>query len=115
MVTQVGVGGILAVMVIREVLNFLKTRPEAGLGGLPAPGEDGCDEARAELDQIGERTEALVASTTQIAALVSATDPAGLPLIYRDSQAMTRLNTTLEALQRSIERLGDRVDRPTAT
>ena len=110
MLTQVGVGGILAVMVIREVLNFLKTRP--GASGLPSPGEDGCDDAREALDNIGDRTEALVASTQQIATLVGATDPTGLPLIYRDSQAMGRLNTTLEALQRSIERLGDRIDRP---
>lgn len=107
LLTQVGVGGILAVMVIREVLNFLSKRESAASPSLEEP----CDEARTELAEIGDRTEALVASTQQIATLVSATDPTGLPLIYRDSQAMSRLNTTLEALQRSIERLGDRVER----
>ena len=103
--TQGGGGGILAILVIREVLGFLKHRAATLQSG-------GSEEACDELSLVADRTEALVASTTQIAALVSATDPAGLPLIYRDSQAMTRLNTTLEALQRSIERLGDRVDRP---
>ena len=95
-------------MVIREVLNFLKTRESTLPSGLS---DEVCDEARTEIAEIGNRTEALVSSTQQIAALISATDPTGLPLIYRDSQSMSRLNTTLEALQRSIERLGDRVDR----
>lgn len=90
-------------MVIREVLNFLKARE--------APTEEPCPEAREEISEIAARTEALVGSTQQIANLISATDPTGLPLIYRDSQSMKNLNTTLEALQRSIERLGDRVER----
>lgn len=105
--TQVGVGGILAMLILKEVFGFLKSRDSDGLTN-----GDGCEDARAQLDRVGEQTKALVDSTTAMVTLVSATDPTGLPLIYRDSQAMNRLNTTLEALQRSIERLGDRVDRP---
>jgi len=106
MLTQVGIGGVFAMLVIREVLGFLKAREESK----DDAGGDGS--ARDQMDRIEDGCKALMGSTQTMATLISATDPAGLPLIYRDSQSGIVLNANIEALQRSIERLGDRIDRP---
>jgi hypothetical protein len=106
-----GIVGILVVIILREVKRIIDAKiPMLGGGG----GEESpdCDEAKDQLDRLEIKTDALVASATTLNELVAAKDPAGLPLIYRDSQAVSRLNTNIEALHRSIERLGDRLERP---
>ena len=105
-----GIVGILVVIILREVKRIIDAKiPLLGGGGDESPD---CDEAKDQLDRLEIKTDALVASATTLNELVAAKDPAGLPLIYRDSQAMSRLNTNIEALHRSIERLGDRLERP---
>jgi hypothetical protein len=105
-----GIVGILVVLILREVKRIIDAKlPLLGGGGEES---NECDEAKEQLDRMEEKTDALVASATSLNSLVSAKDPAGLPLIYRDSQATSRLNTNIEALHRSIERLGDRLERP---
>ena len=107
-----GIVGILVVMILREVKRIIDAKLPMMLGGGTGDESAECDEAKDQLDRLEAKTDALVASATSLNGLVAAKDPAGLPLIYRDSQAMSRLNTNIEALHRSIERLGDRLERP---
>ena len=106
-----GIVGILVVIILREVKRIIDAKLPM-LGGSGGDESADCDEAKDQLDRLEIKTDALVASATTLNELVAAKDPAGLPLIYRDSQAMSRLNTNIEALHRSIERLGDRLERP---
>jgi len=96
-----GVGIVAAVLIIREVLGYLKAREAAN-----ADADDGdCDEAIGKLNSIDGKLDDLAGATLQMSAILSRTDPDGLPLCYTPRS----LGTTLEKLAASVDRLGERV------
>lgn len=98
--TEVSAAGILAVIVLKTVFDFLKSREDA---------DPDCEDAGARLASLDSSMAQIAASTAAVAELCSKVDSGGLPLIYRDAQSTQRLTTTLESLGRSVERLSDKV------
>ena len=99
-----GIGVVAAVLIIREVLGYLKAREarEAAAAGA----DDGeCDEAIGKLNSIDGKLDDLAGATLQMSAILSRTDPDGLPLCYTPRS----LVSTLEKLAASVDRLGERV------
>jgi len=95
-----GIGIIAAVLIIREVFSFLKTREAA------SKDDDGdCDEALGKLKSIDTKLDDMSAATLQMSAILSRTDPDGLPLCYTPRS----LVSTLEKLAASVDRLGERI------
>tara|TARA_R110000824_G_scaffold102100_1_gene242262 strand:+ start:8515 stop:8853 length:339 start_codon:yes stop_codon:yes gene_type:complete len=102
----VSAAGILLVLVVREFLQYIAKRDAAA-----SPDDDAeCDAAMTKLDQVGEKVDDLQTSTQAMAAILSRTDPDGLPLCYTPRS----LTTSLDSLAKSVERLGDKVDRTSA-
>ncbi len=96
-----GIGIVAAVLIIREVFSFLKAREAASRGD-----DDGdCDEALGKLKSIDTKLDDMSAATLQMSAILSRTDPDGLPLCYTPRS----LVATLEKLASSVDRLGERV------
>ena len=98
--TEVSAAGILAVIVLKTVFDFLKAR-EAD--------DPDCEDSGVRLTKLDASMAQIAASTAAVAELCSKVDSGGLPLIYRDAQATHRLTSTLETLNRSVERLSDKV------
>lgn len=88
-----GIGIIAAVLIIREVMGYLKARESASGGG-------DCDKAEETLSEIA-------ASTQAMSAILVKTDSDGLPLCYTPRS----LTTAIESLAVGIEKLSDRVER----
>ncbi|MAG27426.1 hypothetical protein CMI47_17985 [Candidatus Pacearchaeota archaeon] len=98
-----GIGIVAAVLIVREVLNFLKAR-EAPIQA----SEDGeCDEAIGRLVRMEEQMSALASSTSEIATLMLRVDADGLPLVYFPRS----LSAAISELGKSVERLSSKVDR----
>lgn len=96
-----GIGIIAAVLIIREVFSFLKAREAAS-----RVDDDGdCDEALGRLNSIDGKLDDMSAATLQMSAILSRTDPDGLPLCYTPRS----LVSTLEKLAASVDRLGERI------
>jgi len=98
-VGDAGIVGVLVVLVLREVFSFLKSK-EASMDG-------DCDDAMIKLSQIDDKVDDLQGATQAMSAILTRTDADGLPLAYTPRS----LTTTLDALGKSVERLGDKVDR----
>ena len=98
-----GIGIVAAVLIIREVMSYLKTR-EATLAGAQ-PQDDDCDEAIGKLNSMDDKIDDLSAATQSMAAILTRTDPDGLPLCYTPRS----LTLTLEKLAGSVDRLGERI------
>ena len=106
-----GIGIVAAVLIIREVMGYLKAREASSASG----GDDGdCDEAVGRLNKIDDKVDDIQSgvadlrgSTVQMAAILSKTDPDGLPLCYSPRS----LTTSLSALSASGEKLSDKIDR----
>ena len=96
-----GIGVVAAVLIIREVLSYLKAKEAA-----TASADDGdCDEAIGKLNNIDDKLDDLAGATVQMSAILTRTDPDGLPLCYTPRS----LPVTLEKLAQSVDRLGERV------
>ena len=99
-----GIGVVAAVLIIREVLGYLKAR-EAGEAAAAGADDGECDEAIGKLNSIDGKLDDLAGATLQMSAILSRTDPDGLPLCYTPRS----LVSTLEKLAASVDRLGERV------
>ena len=99
-----GIGIVAAVLIIREVLNFISRR-DAAAASASSGGDDDCDEAIGKLNTIDGKLDDLAGATLQMSAILSRTDPDGLPLCYTPRS----LGSTLEKLAASVDRLGERV------
>lgn len=91
-----GIGIIAAVLIVREVMGYLKTR-EASAGS--ASSAD-CDKAEETLTEIAKSTQAM-------SAILVKTDSDGLPLCYTPRS----LTTAIESLASGIDKLSDKVER----
>lgn len=98
-----GIGIIAAVLIIREVFSFLKTREAREAANKDDDGD--CDEALGKLKSIDTKLDDMSAATLQMSAILSRTDPDGLPLCYTPRS----LVSTLEKLAASVDRLGERI------
>jgi|TARA_R110002110_G_scaffold5043_4_gene25615 hypothetical protein len=106
-----GIGIVAAVLIIREVMGYLKAREASSSSG----GDDAdCDEAIGKLNKIDDKVDDIQSgvadlrgATVQMSAILSKTDPDGLPLCYSPRS----LTTSLSALSNSVEKLGDKIDR----
>ena len=98
-----GIGIVAAVLIIREVMNFLAKREAAMSTGSSDDGE--CDEAIGKLNSMDGKLDDLNAATQSMAAILTRTDPDGLPLCYTPRS----LGTSLEKLAASVDRLGERI------
>jgi len=93
---DLSIGLVACVLVLREVFAFLSKRES-----LAATDQGGdCDDARATLGQIDGKLDDLNAATQSMAAILTRTDPDGLPLCY-----------TPRSLGKSVERLAESVDK----
>ncbi len=92
---DIGVAGVLVMLVLREVFNFLKSS------------DAGEAEVVAKLDRMEEQSAAMAASTQQMAALMLKTDDTGTPLVYTPRS----LTSAIDTLAKNIDRLTDKVDR----
>ena len=92
---DIGVAGVLVMLVLREVFNFLKSN------------DSGDGETVARLDRMEEQTAAIASSTQQMAVLMLKTDDGGTPLVYTPRS----LTAAVDALAKNIDRLTDKVDR----
>ncbi|MAH45432.1 hypothetical protein CMI37_06360 [Candidatus Pacearchaeota archaeon] len=99
-----GIGVVAAVLIIREVLSYLKAR-EAREAASKGDDDGDCDEALGKLDSIDGKLDDLAGATLQMSAILSRTDPDGLPLCYTPRS----LVSTLEKLASSVDRLGERI------
>jgi len=99
-----GIGIVAAVLIIREVLGFISRR-DAAAASASSGGDDDCDEAIGKLNTIDGKLDDLAGATLQMSAILSRTDPDGLPLCYTPRS----LGSTLEKLAASVDRLGERV------
>ena len=99
-----GIGIVAAVLIIREVLNFISRR-DAAAASASSGGDDDCDEAIGKLNTIDGKLDDLAGATLQMSAILSRTDPDGLPLCYTPRS----LGSTLEKLAASVDRRGERV------
>ena len=99
-----GIGIVAAVLIIREVLNFISRR-DAAAASASSGGDDDCDEAIGKLNTIDGKLDDLAGATLQMSAILSRTAPDGLPLCYTPRS----LGSTLEKLAASVDRLGERV------
>ena len=96
--SELGLGGIFAILVLQTVLPYLKERArgkEAPPGGLAAA----CETAEGKLDAVSGQLAELTASTQQMAVVMSRVDDSGAPLVY-----------TPRSLVAAIEKLGLSVD-----
>ena len=92
-------GGILLLLVIREFLSHMgKAKAEE-----KQKSSGGDDDPK--LQSIDEQMKQIASSTSAICMLVEKVDHQGLPLIYRDQ----RLPDAVDNLNKSIEKLGDRL------
>jgi hypothetical protein len=106
-----GIGIVAAVLIIREVMGYLKAREQTSA----ITADDGdCDEAIGKLNKIDDKVDDIQSgvadlrgATVQMSAILSKTDPDGLPLCYSPRS----LTTSLTALSSSVEKLGDKIDR----
>ena len=94
-----GIGIVAAVLIIREVMSFLKAREES------RGGDDDCDEAMNKINGIDGKIDDLSAATQSMAAILTRTDPDGLPLCYTPRS----LGASLDKLAQSVDRLGERI------
>lgn len=109
-----GVVGIVALLIIKEVFNFVKAyaKKNEPLAASAAPSggsttDADCDEALNRLTKMDERMASLASSTKRMCTVLEKSDSSGLPLIYRDGS----LTQAVAALGVSIEKLTDKVDR----
>ncbi len=106
-----GIGIVAAVLIIREVMGYLKAREQTSA----ITADDGdCDEAIGKLNKIDDKVDDLQSgvadlrgATIQMSTILSKTDPDGLPLCYTPRS----LTTSLDSLGKSIEKLSDKVER----
>jgi len=89
---ELGVGGILCMLILQTVLPYFKERLTTG--------NEDCTKAEATLNEIA-------ASTQAMSAILVKTDSDGLPLCYTPRS----LTTAIENLATGIERLSDKVER----
>lgn len=95
-IQQIGIGGIFAILVIREVLNFLEKRRASEVKAHEPP----CQKAQADLSAV--RTE-----VGDLHAWHDRRDAEGVPIWYfRKSyeQKLERIETELKALRETIQR-----------
>ena len=95
-------GGILLLLVIREFLSHMSKSKEAEKQASSSSGDDD-----SKLQSIDDQMKQIATSTGAICMLVEKVDSSGLPLIYRDQ----RLPDAVDGLNKSIEKLGDRVEK----
>jgi|TARA_A100001518_G_C1223626_1_gene69608 hypothetical protein len=94
-------GGILLLLVIREFLSHMSKSKEAEKQASSSGDDD------SKLQSIDDQMKQIATSTGAICMLVEKVDSSGLPLIYRDQ----RLPDAVDGLNKSIEKLGDRVEK----
>ena len=99
-----GIGVVAAVLIIREVLSYLKAR-EAREAASSGADDGDCDEAMGKLNTIDDKLDDLTGATLQMSAILTRTDPDGLPLCYTPRS----LTVTLDKLASSVDRLGERI------
>ena len=104
-----GIGIVAAVLIVREVLNFLKYR-EAN-----STVEDGdCEEALGRFAKMEQQMSSLASSTSEIATLMLRVDADGLPLVYTPrtlTSAVTELGKSVVNLNRSVDLMAHNVER----
>lgn len=94
-------GGILLLLVIREFLSHM-SKAKAEEQQKASGGDDD-----SKLQSIDDQMKQIATSTGAICMLVEKVDGSGLPLIYRDQ----RLPDVVDGLGKSIEKLGDKVEK----
>ena len=108
-----GIGIVAAVLIIREVMSFLAKREDAA-AKVAGASDDDCDEAMVKLTRVETQMASLVASSQQMATILSRTDESGAPMVYTPrslTAAITALGRTETKLISAVERLTDKVER----
>jgi|15BtaG_2_1085339.scaffolds.fasta_scaffold24449_2 hypothetical protein len=102
--TQIGVGGVFAIFILREVFTFLKSRKEAAT-------------LEGKVDKLVDQVDSFEQVRSQIRDLHvwhNVTDTDGSKIWYVKSsltEAMTELSKNIAAQTSAFERLVDRIDR----
>lgn len=107
-ITELGVGGIFALLVLQTVLPYLKERLGNGNGnGNGSLKQVACSAAQQRLERVEEQMDSLAASTSQMASILTATDQDGAPLVYGSTG---RLVGAIEKLRSTIDKLAIKID-----
>jgi hypothetical protein len=107
--SELGVGGIFAILVLQTVLPYLKERKTAS--STPDSTVAACETAEQRLEQVEAQMGTLANSTQQMAAILTKVDPeSGAPLVYGSPQrlvaAIGKLGSTIDKLSIKIDHIG---------
>ena len=110
--TELGVGGIFALMLLQILMPHIVKLAKVGREPVSTPPADAmkteaCGSAEQRLEQIEGQMGTLAASTKQMAVILTQTDPDGAPLVYGSP---ARLTAAITALGNTIDRLAIKVD-----
>jgi hypothetical protein len=98
--------GILVVMVLKVVLDYIKSRDEANARAEKADGGDDCArEIEEQLKMLRETQARTAANCEKMSEVLGAKDAEGLPLVYTPRS----LGKSIESLSQSISKLSDHV------
>lgn len=98
--------GILIVMVLKVVLDYLKSRDEANARAEKADSGDDCArEIEEQLKMLRETQARTAANCEKMSEVLGAKDAEGLPLVYTPRS----LGKSIESLSQSISKLSDHV------
>ena len=97
---DVGVAGILVVLILREVFGYMAKAQEAEVSIAEDPSLD----AHARIE---EAVAALASTTAQMATVMCRVDDTGAPMVY----VPRSLSIAIENLAKNVDRLTDKVDR----
>jgi len=104
-ISELGVGGIFAILVLQTVLPYLKERSKGKSGSSK---EDACETAEQRLERIEDQMSTLAGSTQQMAVILTQVDPeSGAPLVYGSPQ---RLVAAIGKLGSTIDKLSIKID-----
>ena len=97
--------GILIVMVLKVVLDYLQSRDEAESKSEAGGKQDQCDEFEQQLVLIREAQARTAANCEKMSEVLGAKDADGLPLVYTPRS----LTKSIELLSTSVTKLSDHV------
>ncbi len=98
--------GILVVMVLKVVLDYIKSRDEANARAEKADGGEDCArEIEEQLKMLRETQARTAANCEKMSEVLGAKDAEGLPLVYTPRS----LGKSIESLSQSISKLSDHV------
>ena len=99
---DVGVAGILVVLILREVFGYM-SKMQAQEAEV-AVAEDPASDAHARIE---DAVAALASTSAQMATILCRTDGSGAPMVYTPSS----LTAAIEGLSRNADRLSEKVER----